>query len=164
MRYGPATAIVTALLFAAATAAPALAQSGGAPIPGNAPPREMSPNTTNNPQSMKDKPTTSGGMSASEATGGRVGTPQATGERMQPDQQMGTGSRALGKSKNAKGGASMERVKAAQNALNRAGANIQVDGKMGPKTKAAIRDYQQKNGLQATGNLDAQTMQRLGVS
>jgi peptidoglycan hydrolase-like protein with peptidoglycan-binding domain len=55
-------------------------------------------------------------------------------------------------------------VKAAQEALNRNGANITADGKLGPKTKAAIRAYQQKNGLQATGTLDSQTKARLGVS
>jgi peptidoglycan hydrolase-like protein with peptidoglycan-binding domain len=55
-------------------------------------------------------------------------------------------------------------VKAAQEALNRNGANIEADGRLGPKTKAAIRQYQQKNGLQATGTLDSQTKARLGVS
>lgn len=36
-----------------------------------------------------------------------------------------------------------------------------VDGEMGPKTEAALRDYQQKEGLTATGNADAETMAKL---
>ena len=57
-----------------------------------------------------------------------------------------------------------DRVKAAQNALNRSGARLDVDGKMGPKTRAALKDYQSKNGLQATGSLDSATRAKLGVS
>ena len=38
-----------------------------------------------------------------------------------------------------------------------------VDGKMGPKTQGALRDYQQKEGLKATGRLDAETAAKLGV-
>jgi peptidoglycan hydrolase-like protein with peptidoglycan-binding domain len=191
MKYGSISAI-TAALFAAAIAVPTLAQTSGQPIPGNAPPRENTNNSTNQPQSMKDRPTTSGGMTTGQATGGRVtspsdrapsvtgtapGSPSATApsagsmsgsssgmSSTSPSRDpMSSDGRALGKSKAA---AKMgdQSVKAAQEALNRNGANITADGKMGPKTKAAIREYQQKNGLQATGNLDSQTKARLGVS
>lgn len=183
MKYGSITAI-TAALFAAAIAAPTLAQTSGQAIPGNAPPRENTGNSSNQPQSMKDKPTTSGGMSINQATGGRIGTPSdrsssATGAapvaagttsgmsttaQSRDSMSTDTGSRALGKSAKAKSAVGDPKVKAAQEALNRSGANITADGKLGPKTKAAIRQYQQKNGLQATGNLDSQTMARLGVS
>jgi len=182
MKYGSISAI-TAALFAAAIAVPTLAQTSGQPIPGNAPPRENTGNSSNQPQSMKDRPTTSGGMSINQATGGRVGTPQpgdparassspspsssspsgmssSTAQSTDP----ASGSRALGKSAKAKSTMGDQSVKAAQEALNRNGANITADGKLGPKTKAAIRAYQQKNGLQATGTLDSQTKARLGVS
>jgi len=36
-----------------------------------------------------------------------------------------------------------------------------VDGEMGPKTEAALRDYQQKEGLTATGTADTETMAKL---
>ena len=178
MKYSSITAI-TAALFAAAIAVPTLAQTSGQPIPGNAPPRENTGNSSNQPQSMKDKPTTSGGMSINQATGGRIGTPQPGDPARASSSPSGSspsgmssssqsrdsasGSRALGKSKS-KTSTGEQSVKAAQEALNRNGANITADGKLGPKTKAAIRAYQQKNGLQATGTLDSQTKARLGVS
>ena len=37
-----------------------------------------------------------------------------------------------------------------------------VDGVMGPRTTAAVRDFQSKEGLTATGQLDADTRARLG--
>jgi peptidoglycan hydrolase-like protein with peptidoglycan-binding domain len=40
----------------------------------------------------------------------------------------------------------------------------QVDGRMGPKTAAAIKKFQQGNGLPQTGHLDQQTASKLGVS
>jgi peptidoglycan hydrolase-like protein with peptidoglycan-binding domain len=68
----------------------------------------------------------------------------------------------------ARGGAGMsakaEQVKAAQQALKDQGLDPgPIDGKMGPKTKAALRDYQQKQGLKATGRLDTETASKLGV-
>ena len=53
-------------------------------------------------------------------------------------------------------------VKAVQQALKDKGHNPgAVDGEMGPKTEAALRDYQQKEGLTATGTADAETMAKL---
>ncbi len=40
----------------------------------------------------------------------------------------------------------------------------EVDGIAGPQTRQAVKDYQQKNGLQVTGSLDQQTMDKLGGS
>jgi len=55
-------------------------------------------------------------------------------------------------------------VKAVQQALKDQGHDPgDVDGVMGPKTQAALRDYQQKQGLKATGRLDAETQAKLGV-
>lgn len=65
-----------------------------------------------------------------------------------------------------KGGTAMgdEKVKAAQQALKDKGHDPgTVDGKMGPKTQAALRDFQKAQGMQATGRLDMKTMQSLGV-
>lgn len=55
-------------------------------------------------------------------------------------------------------------VKNAQEALNRNGATLAVDGKMGKKTIAALKSFQKKNGLKATGKLDAKTKSALGVA
>jgi len=68
-----------------------------------------------------------------------------------------------GKSGRAAGG-NAEQVKAVQQALKDKGHDPgEVDGKMGPKTQAALRDYQQKEGLKATGRLDSETASKLGV-
>jgi peptidoglycan hydrolase-like protein with peptidoglycan-binding domain len=68
-----------------------------------------------------------------------------------------------GKSGAAAGG-NAEQVKAVQQALKDKGLDPgEVDGKMGPKTQQAIRDYQQKEGLKATGRIDTETASKLGV-
>lgn len=55
-------------------------------------------------------------------------------------------------------------VRAAQQALRDQGFDPgPVDGRMGPRTSSAIRDYQTKQGLTATGQLDDATIDKLGV-
>jgi len=55
-------------------------------------------------------------------------------------------------------------VRAAQQALCDQGFNPgPIDGRMGPRTSAALRDYQTKQGLTASGQLDDATMDKLGV-
>jgi peptidoglycan hydrolase-like protein with peptidoglycan-binding domain len=57
-----------------------------------------------------------------------------------------------------------ERVKAVQQALKDKGHDPgQVDGKLGPRTQAALRDFQQAQGMAATGRIDMPTMRALGV-
>jgi peptidoglycan hydrolase-like protein with peptidoglycan-binding domain len=54
-------------------------------------------------------------------------------------------------------------VMAVQEALNKNGAKLKIDGLMGKQTRAAIRAYQKANGLKATGRADKATMAKLGV-
>lgn len=54
-------------------------------------------------------------------------------------------------------------VKDAQEALNKQGAGLTVDGKMGPKTQAALKSFQQAHGLKATGKLDKATKAALAA-
>ena len=54
-------------------------------------------------------------------------------------------------------------VKSAQSALNKSGAKLHVDGKMGPSTVAALKAYQKSHNLTVTGMLDAKTKTALGV-
>jgi peptidoglycan hydrolase-like protein with peptidoglycan-binding domain len=77
-----------------------------------------------------------------------------------------------GMSRGHKGGSAMrdgagmgqEKVKAAQQALKDKGHDPgDVDGKMGPRTQQALRDFQKTQDIQATGRLDDKTMQSLGV-
>lgn len=66
------------------------------------------------------------------------------------------------KSEGAKAG--REHVKAAQQALKEKGYDTgTIDGVMGPKTQAALKDFQKAQGLQETGRLDGETMAKLGV-
>jgi peptidoglycan hydrolase-like protein with peptidoglycan-binding domain len=59
---------------------------------------------------------------------------------------------------------SQETVKQVQEKLSAAGHEVQADGIMGPKTQAALKQFQEKQGLQASGQLDQQTLAALGVS
>ena len=57
-----------------------------------------------------------------------------------------------------------EQVKAAQQALKDKGHDPgMVDGRMGAKTQAAIRDFQKAQGIEATGRLDTKTIESLGM-
>lgn len=49
----------------------------------------------------------------------------------------------------------------AQILLNESDANLTVDGKWGPKTEAAVKSYQEKQGIPVTGTVDALTWQKL---
>ena len=62
------------------------------------------------------------------------------------------------------GRVSMNDTRAAQGALKTQGFDPgPIDGRMGPRTKAALTDYQRKNDLPTTGMLDDATMSRLNV-
>lgn len=54
-------------------------------------------------------------------------------------------------------GATGQRVKDIQNALNHAGNTLAVDGDFGPKTEAALLAFQQAQGLNATGTTTPET-------
>ena len=49
-----------------------------------------------------------------------------------------------------------------QTALNSNGAQLDVDGRMGPKTVAALKSYQQEHNLKVTGRPDSATLKALG--
>jgi hypothetical protein len=59
---------------------------------------------------------------------------------------------------------SMAKIREAQQALKDKGYDPgPIDGVMGTRTKEAIKSFQNASNLQATGTLDAQTAQQLGV-
>ena len=58
-----------------------------------------------------------------------------------------------------------ELVKQTQEKLSAAGHEAgPADGKMGPKTQAALKEFQQSKGLEASGRIDQQTLAELGIS
>ncbi len=54
-------------------------------------------------------------------------------------------------------GSAGDEVKRLQKALNNAGYSLEVDGKFGEKTKAAVKSYQKKNGLDVDGIVGVNT-------
>ena len=50
-----------------------------------------------------------------------------------------------------------------QEALNRHGAKLKVDGKLGRKTRAALKKFQVANGIKGTGRVDKTTRVKLGI-
>ncbi len=59
---------------------------------------------------------------------------------------------------------SPELVKKAQEKLSSEGKDVGApDGKMGPKTQAALKEFQQEKGLEQTGELDNETIAALDI-
>jgi peptidoglycan hydrolase-like protein with peptidoglycan-binding domain len=56
-----------------------------------------------------------------------------------------------------------DQTMAVQKALNKEGYKLKDDGLMGKHTRAAIRSFQKKNGLKATGTPDEETLAKLGI-
>lgn len=54
-------------------------------------------------------------------------------------------------------------IKQAQEKLSSKGHDVQADGVLGAKTQAAVKEFQQKEGIQASGRLDTETLAALGV-
>jgi peptidoglycan hydrolase-like protein with peptidoglycan-binding domain len=61
-------------------------------------------------------------------------------------------------------GVDRQQVKSVQEALKDKGYDPgMIDGAMGPRTSAALREFQQAEGLRVTGRLDAETRSKLGI-
>lgn len=59
---------------------------------------------------------------------------------------------------------SPELVKQVQQKLSENGQDVgQPDGKMGPKTQAALKEYQKEQGIEPTGQLDQKTLAALKI-
>lgn len=54
-------------------------------------------------------------------------------------------------------------VRALQEALNRQGISVKVDGQLSDETRAAVRKYQSQHHLPVTGEPDKATLDKLGV-
>ena len=57
-----------------------------------------------------------------------------------------------------------DKVIATQRALQKAGYKMKVDGSLGPKTRAKLKDYQVRKGLRPTGDIDDATMRAMGIT
>lgn len=60
---------------------------------------------------------------------------------------------------------SSQQIKEIQQSLDKQGFKAgHADGKWGPETAEAVKQFQQKQNMQASGQLDQQTLQALGVN
>jgi len=59
---------------------------------------------------------------------------------------------------------SSEEIREVQQVLIQRGFSVEVDGRLGPRTRQALIQFQQRQGLQATGRIDSRTVSELGVS
>lgn len=91
----------------------------------------------------------------------------AAGEKEQQQSQSGQSSK---QSQSAAAGASagqafdQQTVRQVQQKLKDEGHEVgQIDGIMGPKTQAALKEYQKQEGMDASGQLDQETLSSLGV-
>jgi Putative peptidoglycan binding domain len=74
------------------------------------------------------------------------------------------GGRAQSSANPEQSGASSEQIRQAQRALNSMGYDSgPADGVWNARTQAAVRDFQQTRGLEATGQLNERTMRGLGI-
>ena len=139
-------------------ATPAFAQSSAGSSPTNTGTDIKSGTETKGgtapPASQSSSPTVAGSTSASsDMKSGAMGSDTKS-------DAMKSGS----SERSARGAGNSAQVKAVQQALKDKGHDPgDVDGRMGPKTQAALSDFQQKEGLKATGRADAETMAKLGV-
>ncbi|MGH7766520.1 MAG: peptidoglycan-binding domain-containing protein [Candidatus Binatia bacterium] len=116
-----------------------------------------------------DRP--SGGSSASQGQSG-AGETERKGAPLR-DERTQTGAMGQGQSGGEPGASGMSRsgptagneeVKKIQQALKEKGQDPgPIDGVMGPKTKEALKAFQQQQGLKVTGSLDEQTKKALGI-
>lgn len=100
-------------------------------------------------------------MALGLALGGAAWAQSDTGSATTHDNAT-TSSQGTGTSSDAS--MSADTIRQAQQQLSDKGLYTgQVDGVMGPKTQAALKEFQQKQGMQASGKLDSSTLAALGV-
>ena len=106
-----------------------------------------------------------GSGTADQGTSGKDGNSGKSQSGTDPSNMGSSGSSSGMGSSSMRGRSSGQTdVRAVQEALKGKGFDPgPVDGVMGRKTQAALRSFQQSSSLSATGRLDAQTAQHLGI-
>ncbi len=84
--------------------------------------------------------------------------------RSQPGQEQAGPGKEMEAKKQGAQQYSQETIRQVQKKLNEQGFSAgPVDGKWGPKTQSALKNFQQQKGIQATGQLDQKTLAELDV-
>ena len=128
--------------------------------------QSQSPSASSPASSGSNSPAASGSSSSGASAGAEKsnGGASASSGASSPAKKA-EGSAAAGGSK---GGQKMshnpDTIKQVQTKLKEQGHDVgEADGKMGPKTMAGLKAFQQSKNMKATGQLDQQTMAALGV-
>jgi putative peptidoglycan binding protein len=96
-----------------------------------------------------------------QAVDTKVADEKATDEKKSNQKPNAELAASLG-DKTLRGGMHNESVRSLQSALNnKLGKELQTDGKFGPNTKAAVREFQAKNGLEVDGIVGPKTREAL---
>jgi hypothetical protein len=178
MTWKPAIAVTLSSVLLAATTALAQApggSSGGSGSPGSSGGGAMTPTTPTTPGNNPCPPGQV--MEGTTCAPARVNPSQSTPSQSMEqrdksmekksmekmDKRMGSGSDRIG-SAAGNGRMDREQVKRIQEALKDKGYDPgEIDGAMGPRTSAALREFQQAEGLRVTGRLDSDTRSKLGI-
>lgn len=96
-------------------------------------------------------------LAVSGPASAKTSAPATTAQAAQPHQKTAMAAHKA-KPAHAKGSAAVSKL---QTALNQNGADLKVDGVMGPATRKALKKYQAAHGLKATGKLDKSTRAKL---
>jgi peptidoglycan hydrolase-like protein with peptidoglycan-binding domain len=114
-------------------------------------------------QSQGSTPEKSAQTQSSGAASGSSSTPAAT-EKSSGASASAEKSSGAAASASTSQAQSSDLVKQAQQKLSQGGHKVQADGVMGPKTQAALKEFQQAKGIEASGELNKDTLAALGVS
>jgi len=80
---------------------------------------------------------------------------------------VGSSNARAGQGRSVSGGVadlSADEIREVQVVLMREGFSVEADGRFGPRTRDALIQFQRRNGLQATGQIDSRTITSLGVN
>ena len=83
--------------------------------------------------------------------------------RSAPSKEIGKSEEPAGERAAFRWESSTERVKQAQESLNKHGSALKADGVMGEDTRRELRKYQRQNKLTETGRIDDATAKSLGI-
>ena len=93
---------------------------------------------------------------------GTMGDALAAGYNQQGAQQSHSQQQSANQSQSSQ---NQQHVREVQQKLNQEGHDVgSIDGQFGPKTQAALRSFQQEEGLQPSGQIDQQTLEKLGIA
>ena len=159
--------ILSVCAICALATSPALAQSTSGPATGSgsqAPARRepaMAPSTSSDRGQTGSGAVPHGHSKGTDGSSGSTSSDQ-TGSGSTSQSQMGSASQSTRGT--AQGGMNSDQVRRAQEALRAQGHDPgPIDGVMGARTQQALRDFQTSQQLNSTGQLDRETMEKLGI-